>query len=342
MVTGSQASFQIQAGPGIISLMGRISSQVTAELMDTYSRLDRTETVRLDFSHMDSLDVPGVNALIKLYLVARGQGRKLTATGLNPAFREVFIATRLHEAIPMEAPGPGAEGKVDLPPGWPWARPVEKLEVSFVPEGALNLNIHGLSTAGPNQGFGRLWEKTYEVRLPGINATPKEVIRVLKEKFPSFQPQQNRFYPTPSGIVPGEIVIINATTPGGLISTGVWVLYADDESFTFMTPEGHPEAGWVSFTAFEDNGAVTVRIQGFARAGDPVYEIGFVLLGSREQEKIWKHVLTSLARHFGLDNIVSMHKTCVADDYQWERWSNIRNNAQIRTTSHTLLRMIGL
>lgn len=342
MITGNGASFQIQAGPGMISLGGKINAQVTVELMDTYSRLDRTETVRLDFSRMDSLDVSGVNALIKLYLIARGQGRKLLATGLNSAFREVFIATRLHEAIPMEATASGSEGSVDLPPGWPWARPVEKLEVSCVPEGALNLNIHGLKTAGPNQGFGRLWEKTYQVRLPGIKAAPKDVIKAFKENFPSFQPQENRFYPTPAGIVPGEIVIINAATPAGLISTGVWVLYADDESFTFMTPEGHPEAGWVSFTAFEDNGTLIAQVQGFARAGDTVYEIGFVLMGSGEQEKIWKHVLTFLARHFGIDNIVSMHKTCVADDYQWERWDNIRHNAQIRTMSHTLLKAIGL
>jgi len=342
MVTENRTSYQVQAGPGVISLGGKLDAQITAELMDAFSRLDGIDPVRLDFSRMDTLEISGVNALIKLYVSARAQGIKLLATGLKPAFREVFAATRLDEAIPMEAPPSGSEAGADLPPGWPWARPVEKLEVRDAPEGALNLNIHGLRAAGPNQGFGLLWEKTYQVRLPGITATPKEVIRAFKENFPAFQPEQNRFYPTPAGIAPGEIVIINAKTPAGLISTGVWVLYADEESFTFMTPEGHPEAGWVSFSAFDDNGTVTARIQGFARAGDPVYEIGFVLMGSSEQEKIWKHVLTSLARHFGIEGGVSMNKACVGNDYQWERWGNIWYNAQIRTAAYTVQKAIGL
>lgn len=341
MADECNTSCRIQSKSGVISLEGKINARITAGLMDAYSMLGREETVRLDFSGMEYLDVSGVNALIKLYLVARGQGRKLLATGLSPAFREAFTVTRLSEAIPVESPGAGS-GSGNMPHDWPWARPVERLKVSVVPEGALNLNIDGLKAAGPNQGFGLLWEKTYQIRLPGISVTPKQVIKAFKENFPSFQPVQNRFYPSPAGIAPGEIIIINATTPAGLISTGVWVLFADDESFTFMTPEGHPEAGWVSFTSFEEQGAVVAQIQGFARASDPAYEIGFVLMGSKEQEKIWKHVLASLARHFGIDAVATMQKACVGDDYQWDRWENILENAQIRTMGHTLKKMAGL
>ena len=40
------------------------------------------------------------------------------------------------------------------------------------------------------------------------------------------------------------------TLPGGMkLSTGVMVLYADDESFTLMTPQGHMFAGWITFSA---------------------------------------------------------------------------------------------
>ena len=35
------------------------------------------------------------------------------------------------------------------------------------------------------------------------------------------------------------------------LSTGVMVLYADEESFTLMTPEGHMFAGWITFSAIE-------------------------------------------------------------------------------------------
>ena len=48
--------------------------------------------------------------------------------------------------------------------------------------------------------------------------------------------------------------------PGGLkLSTGVLVLYADDESFTLMTPQGHMFAGWITFSAFVSDGVTSPR-----------------------------------------------------------------------------------
>ena len=109
--------------------------------------------------------------------------------------------------------------------------------------GAINLNVEGRDVTGPLQGFGRLWQKTFRVRLEGASLTPTEVVALWKREFPSFQPADNRFYPSLSGIAPGEVVLINARTPGGTISTGVMVLYADDESFSLMTPEGTRSPG---------------------------------------------------------------------------------------------------
>jgi len=42
--------------------------------------------------------------------------------------------------------------------------------------------------------------------------------------------------------------------PGGkgLVSTGVLVIYEDEESFSFMTPEGHIFAGMITFSSYED------------------------------------------------------------------------------------------
>ncbi len=340
MNTGIDRSFVIRAEPGVISLEGRINFAVTRELLEAFPLAGQGATVSLDFSGMDSLDVSGVNALIKLYLKAREQGRGLRVKGLPPLYGEVFKAGCLTEAFPMEA---GAESGTParIPDGWPWARPVDRLRVEYVPEVALNLNVDSLKVAGPLQGFGHLWEKTYRIPLRGVSVTPAEVIRAFKERFPSYQPAQNRFFPTPAGISPGEIVIINASTPAGPISTGVWVLYAGDEAFTFMTPQGHPESGWVSFTAYEEKGVTMVQIQGFARASDPVFEAGFVMMGSREQERIWKHVLTSLGKHFGVYENVTMEKSCVGCDYQWERAGNIWYNAQIRTMIHTIRKFAG-
>ena len=217
-----------------------------------------------------------------------------------------------------------------------WAQSVDRLSVTDTPSGATNLNVDGRQTVGPLQGFGQLWQKTYRIRLEGATATAIEVVQVWKEHFPEFQPPSNRFYPSVAGVQPGEVVLINAMTPGGPVSTGVMVLYSDEEAFTLMTPEGHPESGWVTFSAYEEDGLTVAQVQSLARANDPIYEAAFHVIGSNLQEKIWKHVLTSLAAHFGVEQAVTLDKTCVDPKLQWSRMGNIRHNAQIRTLLYTL------
>jgi hypothetical protein len=220
-----------------------------------------------------------------------------------------------------------------------WAGRVDTLKVGAVPAGAMNINVDGRRVVGPLQGFGALWQKTYQVRLRGENLTPAEVIRVWKERFPEFQPPQNRFYPVGEGVSPGEVVLINASLQGMPVGTGVMVLYADDESFTLMTPQGHPESGWVTFSAFEDDdepGAIVAQVQSMARANDRMYELAFRVIGSREQEKIWTHVLSSLAAHFACEQHVSLAKTCVDPRLQWSQAGNIWHNAAMRSMIYVL------
>ncbi len=215
-----------------------------------------------------------------------------------------------------------------------WAQPVAHLKVGQLNGDALNLNVEGRQVVGPLQGFGQLWQKTYRVRLRGVQTTPAEVISVWKANFPKFQPPENRFYPSVAGVKPGEVVLINAQTPGGLVSTGVLVMYADDESFTLMTPQGHPESGWVTFSAYEQDGYTVAQVQSIARANDPFYELMFRVMGAKEQERIWRHVVTSLAAYFGVTAQVEFTKACVDPKMQWRRTGNIWHNAAIRTTIH--------
>ena len=104
-----------------------------------------------------------------------------------------------------------------------------------------------------------------------------------------------------AGIAPGEVAIINLTHPGGVkLSTGVMVIYSDDESFTFMTPEGHMLSGWITFSAFEADGATVAQAQELIRANDPLWEIGMRMFGYKKQESFWMSTLESLAEHFGV------------------------------------------
>ncbi|MGZ3599872.1 MAG: hypothetical protein ACXVCX_15485 [Ktedonobacterales bacterium] len=221
-----------------------------------------------------------------------------------------------------------------------WSQ-VSKLSVSNVPVGAVNLNVDGRNVVGPLQGFGRLWQKTYQTRLSGANVTPTEVVRVWKERLPEFQPPQNRFFPAVAGVEPGQVVLINASLGGMPVNTGVLVLYADDESFTLMTPEGHPESGWVTFSAYDDDGTTVAQVQSIARANDPIYELGFRLGGSKAQEKIWTHVLMSLAEHFQVFPPVRVRTACVDPRVQWSQAGNVWHNAAMRSALTLPIRIFG-
>jgi len=210
---------------------------------------------------------------------------------------------------------------------------VDELTVSFHPHQAIDRNVAGRSPISPVSGFGQLWQKIYWLQISDPAVTPEAAVLSLKEHFCSkLQPSYNRFYPSAQGIKPGELVLIDSSTPGGPVSTGVMILYADDYSFTFITPQGHPEAGMISFSSFyEDDGRAVVQILGLARANDPVYEAAFRAVGSKMQVRIWTYVLHALAEILGVDPDISVHQTCVDPHLQWSAAGNIWYNAQIRT-----------
>jgi hypothetical protein len=217
-----------------------------------------------------------------------------------------------------------------------WAPQTDAARVSTVPKGARNLNVEGKQAVGPLQGFGPMWQKTYRVRLKGIDIRPEEVIKVWKENFSQFWPAGNHFYAPLTGIAPGEVALINSSLPGGMpLSTGVMVLYADEESFTLMTTQGHPFSGWVTFSARAEECTVA-QAQVLMRANDPLYEIGMRLGGHRQEDKIWQWTLLSLARHFGVDAEVETDCRCVERKIQWSRAKNIWHNAGVRSTMYLI------
>ena len=150
-----------------------------------------------------------------------------------------------------------------------------------------------------------MWQKTYRICLRNSKLTPHEVIAIWKQNVPNLKPPQKRFFPSSTGITPNALVLIDAQTPGGPISTGVMVLYAGAESFTLMTPAGHPEAGWVTFSSYIEDGCTFAQVQVLARASDPLYEVAFRLAGDKLQDQIWTHVLTALATLAGTSGEVA-------------------------------------
>ncbi len=225
-----------------------------------------------------------------------------------------------------------------------WASPVTRLSVSDVPEGATDINVSGNQIASPLQGFGQLWQKTFRVRLEGSKLTPRQVIELWKANFIKFQPDFNHFYANDGDLAPGKVMFIDSRVPvvpntqGVLpITTGVMILYADDTSFTVITPEGHPESGWNTFSAYEEDGCTVAQIQALTRATDPIYEFGFRFMGGTQmQDKTWTHVLRALSKACGVQAEVTLEKTLVDPRLHWPAAKNIWKNAVFRTMFYKL------
>lgn len=226
-----------------------------------------------------------------------------------------------------------------------WAAPISRLTVSGLNDQAVNLNVEGRRVTGPVQGFGQMWQKTYSIRLPGSPVTPQGLISSWKGNFASFWPDGNRFYARTARIAPGQVAVLNLAGPGGmtppgggpLISTGILVIYADDESFSFMTPEGHMFAGMITFSAYQD-GDTVAQIQALIRASDPLYELTFRMgFGHKMEDVFWFQTLRNLAAHFKASGSEPSMKMILVDPrVQWREAKNVWHNAAIRTAFYTL------
>jgi hypothetical protein len=219
-----------------------------------------------------------------------------------------------------------------------WAHPVERLATTAV--GAPVDTVTGRRVAGPVQGFGQMWQKTFKVRLDGVAITPQELIATWKDRFPTFWPKSARFYAPLAGIAPGEVALLDITpVPGAPVrlSTGVMVIYADDESFTFMTPEGHTLSAWITFSAYRDGDVTVAQTQALERPSDPLDELAYMLGGNRMNDRFWEHTLDALARHIGVaEPKVDTKKVCVDKRRQWRFVRNLKHSAMISSMISTV------
>ena len=155
-----------------------------------------------------------------------------------------------------------------------WARPVDRLSTTATTTG--QDTVTGKRVSGPVQGFGQMWQKTFTVRVPADEHLPEAVVAHWKAGFPTFWPKGSTFYAPLAGITPGEVALLEVPpVPGSPVkmSTGVLVIYADRESFTFMTPEGHALSAWITFSSYRDDEDTVVQVQALERTSDPLVEL---------------------------------------------------------------------
>jgi hypothetical protein len=193
--------------------------------------------------------------------------------------------------------------------------------------------LQGRRPQPPFEGFGGMRMRTYTASLPGLPLSPQQVFATWVSKFPAFWPQGNYFVPCAPTLEPGVTAAILLTMPAGMrIITGASVIYMDDTSFTLETLRGHMFAGWITFSAFLENGEMAIRTQALVRPSDPLYELTFLFgFGQKEEDEFWHATLHNAARHFGTDAVVVQHNRTVTRDIQWRYFGNICYNAVIRS-----------
>jgi hypothetical protein len=227
-----------------------------------------------------------------------------------------------------------------------WAAPVSQLKVSGLNPDVMNINVEGRQLTSPLNGFGQMWQKTYRTTLTGAQVTPQQVIQVWKDDFSSFWPKGNHFLGRSVGIAPGEVALLHLSGPGGInapggrpmISTGIMVVYVDEESFSFMTPQGHMFAAIITFSSYQDQQDIIAQVQALVRASDPFYEMVCRLgLGHSMEDDFWKATLANLGAHFNAPGKVEYTRLLVDPRMQWGAAKNVWHNAAIRTTLYELM-----
>ncbi len=211
-----------------------------------------------------------------------------------------------------------------------WAAKVDRLHVDDANR-HVAFNLEGKRLAGPQQGFGRLYDRTFTIAL-GPDVTPETLIADWRTHFGELWPKTATFY----GSGPIEAGAVAPLTASG-VTTGVLVIYADETSFSYYCPEGHMFAGMITFSAVTDAAAGTVaEIRMLVRPADPLWVLVWPL-GKRMEGRFWQATLRNLAARHGAAGAQPHEVTRVVDGrFILKNWKNVGHNGAIATVWHTV------
>ncbi len=333
----------------ILDIRGDLTAACEKALTRAFDEaIKSAKRILLNLSGLGHMDVEGAGLLLVNASRANRKRIAVSACGLPGPYRDVFHLTGVDRVMALyddeedalccrrflEKSGLSVSPlspDQSPPPGW--AKSVDRLSLAGIPAGVMNINVDGRRISSPVQGFGRLWEKRYRLRLHDTDLDPRQIISLWRSEFPDFWPKGNHLFPSGNAsIAPGTTALLNLTLPGGLVlATGFMVIYADDTSFSFMTVQGHILSGWITFRCFRKNGSTFIQVHPLFRASDPLMELGFRLGAAAQEDRFWHETLGNLARRLGTHGEVAQQNILVDPNIQWNRFANIRYSAAIRS-----------
>jgi hypothetical protein len=211
-----------------------------------------------------------------------------------------------------------------------WAANVDRLHVDG-PRQDKAFNLEGRRVAGPQQGFGRLYDRTFSIVLGDV-VSPEALIADWRARFGDFWPKSATFYGSITSIQAGDVAPLTASG----VTTGVLVIYADDTSFSYITPEGHMFAGMITFSARHEQTGTVAEIRMLVRPADALWVMVWPV-GRGMEGKFWKSTLTNLAAAHGVTGVSAIEVTvCVDKHTLWKNWRNVFRNGGLKTVTHAV------
>lgn len=85
----------------IIDIQGEVTAAAENALMDAYTQaISKTESsIVLNFSGMEYMNSSGIGLLVTLLIRINRHKQKLLTFGLNEHYKQIFMLTRLNDAI---------------------------------------------------------------------------------------------------------------------------------------------------------------------------------------------------------------------------------------------------
>jgi anti-anti-sigma factor len=344
----------------ILDIRGDLTASCDKALARVFEEGTATaKSIFLNLSGLGHMDAEGAGLLLINAFRARRKGIAVSACGLPGPYRDVFHLTGLDSVIALynDEGDAGCRRRLEENRGLPvgpslndpaptasgWATSVERLSLVDIPAGVMNINVDGRRPSGPVQGFGRLWEKKYRLRLQDTDLDPRQIISLWRTEFSSFWPKGNYLFPSGNApIAPGTSALLNLALPGGLVlATGLRVIYADDTSFCFMTASGHILSGWITFRCFREKTATFISVHPLFRASDPLMELALRWGAAVQEDRFWHETLGNLARRLGTYGEAAQQNILVDPNLQWNRFANIRHSAAIRSSLYMPLYLLN-
>jgi hypothetical protein len=161
------------------------------------------------------------------------------------------------------------------------------------------------------QGRGPLLQRDYWAVIRDCRISPRKFGALFAAHFADFAPDALcRFERTSASadrpLRVGDEVRVHIRMAG---TFSVRVLHLDENSITFYTLHGHPEAGRITFGAYRNRrGDVVFHIRSRARSGSSKQYAGFVAVGEPMQTMTWTDYIDQLAHSVGRGVLGRIHE----------------------------------